>query len=317
MFKFFYIFILLGVAITPAKAEKQVKPAYQSGSIQYTIKVGALQSQRELMSFFVLPAQKLAITVEKQKSPMTFTVTGHKTTSAKVGSFEYIAPTKTGHYDLIIKPSTEDPGSTVRIFVMRPATEVKKGVLNGYRIGEYPKERYKGQAIYDPPTGFIEVTDKNFSLPVSPHYKLGQFLSKQGGKYPKYLVLQTRLLRKLEYVTDLVNAHGIRTDGFHIMSGFRTPYYNAAIKNKLYSRHQWGGAADIFIDENPKDNNMDDLNGDGKINFEDSKYLANLIESRFSAADYQLFIGGLGLYKANSAHGPFVHIDVRGTKARW
>jgi len=28
-------------------------------------------------------------------------------------------------------------------------------------------------------------------------------------------------------------------------------------------------------------------------------------------------VGGVGIYPANSAHGPFVHIDVRGTRARW
>ena len=32
---------------------------------------------------------------------------------------------------------------------------------------------------------------------------------------------------------------------------------------------------------------------------------------------YQPFEGGLGLYKANAAHGPFVHVDVRGYPARW
>ena len=27
--------------------------------------------------------------------------------------------------------------------------------------------------------------------------------------------------------------------------------------------------------------------------------------------------GGVGIYRANRAHGPFVHIDVRGARARW
>ena len=27
--------------------------------------------------------------------------------------------------------------------------------------------------------------------------------------------------------------------------------------------------------------------------------------------------GGLSAYPANSAHGPFVHIDARGARARW
>jgi uncharacterized protein YcbK (DUF882 family) len=32
---------------------------------------------------------------------------------------------------------------------------------------------------------------------------------------------------------------------------------------------------------------------------------------------YPQLIGGIGIYKATDAHGPFVHIDVRGNRARW
>ena len=152
---------------------------------------------------------------------------------------------------------------------------------------------------------------------VSPHYRLGQFVSKQSGGYPKYLVLQTQLLRKLEYLTELMNEKGYRTNGFHIMSGYRTPFYNKQIKNKLYSRHQWGGAADIFIDDSPRDNYMDDINRDGKRDVEDVKVIAALIEEKFDKADYRQYIGGLGIYKKNAVRGPFIHVDVRGSKARW
>jgi hypothetical protein len=27
--------------------------------------------------------------------------------------------------------------------------------------------------------------------------------------------------------------------------------------------------------------------------------------------------GGAGLYESNSSHGPYVHVDVRGSRARW
>ena len=305
-------------AVNAENIEKKKELTYQTGSIDYTIKFGKLLSQRELMSFFVLPKQKVQITVEKNKTRISFAVSElNKTLSNSATIFNYTAASEIGYYDLIVRPNKETQSSVVRVFVMRPATEIKDGVLKGFRIGAYPQKRYKNKEIYNPPFGFVELTEKNQNIHVSPHYTLGQFMSKQGGKYPKYLALRTRLLRKLEYVTDLANAKGIRTDGFQIMSGFRTPYYNAAIKNTLYSRHQWGGAADIFVDENPKDNYMDDLNADGKINFEDAKYLAKLINERSSEEDYQLFVGGLGIYKANSAHGPFIHVDVRGTKARW
>ncbi|MFH2036543.1 MAG: hypothetical protein ABIJ45_09090 [Candidatus Zixiibacteriota bacterium] len=32
---------------------------------------------------------------------------------------------------------------------------------------------------------------------------------------------------------------------------------------------------------------------------------------------YEKFIGGLGRYKKTEDHGPFVHTDVRGYRARW
>jgi hypothetical protein len=32
---------------------------------------------------------------------------------------------------------------------------------------------------------------------------------------------------------------------------------------------------------------------------------------------YPELIGGLGMYKATRQHGPFIHVDVRGNRARW
>jgi len=101
------------------------------------------------------------------------------------------------------------------------------------------------------------------------------------------------------------------------MSGYRTPYYNQLIGNVRYSRHLWGDAADIFIDEDPRDDTMDDLNGDCKIDYRDAKILFDIAEELFSDPQLSHFQGGLGWYKTSSAHGPFVHVDVRGWRARW
>ena len=62
---------------------------------------------------------------------------------------------------------------------------------------------------------------------------------------------------------------------------------------------------------------MDDLNQDGRIDRKDSQWLANFIERMSQRGDFGRRIGGLGVYSANSAHGPFVHVDVRGSRARW
>jgi hypothetical protein len=189
--------------------------------------------------------------------------------------------------------------------------------LNGYRIGRYPDKPLRGLAIYRPPAGFIEVTPENRDTRLSPHFTLGQFLCKQESGWPKYVVLRERLILKLEMILEEVNKRGHTARTFTVMSGYRTPFYNKAIGNVRYSRHVYGGAADIYIDEDPADGNMDDLNGDGRIDYRDAAVLYAIIDDLYGHAWYQPFVGGLGRYRKTANHGPFVHVDVRGFRARW
>ena len=76
----------------------------------------------------------------------------------------------------------------------------------------------------------------------------------------------------------------------------------------------YGDAADVFVDED-RNGNMDDLNKDGMITRADALVLFDAAET-VERTNPDL-IGGLSAYKANSAHGPFVHVDVRGRRARW
>ena len=62
---------------------------------------------------------------------------------------------------------------------------------------------------------------------------------------------------------------------------------------------------------------MDDLNHDGLIDVNDSKYLSDIIEQMLADPAHAKFEGGMGFYPATRAHPPFVHVDVRGFKARW
>ena len=61
---------------------------------------------------------------------------------------------------------------------------------------------------------------------------------------------------------------------------------------------------------------MDDLNGDGRINKADSEFLARIVEQALNAAGPG-FLGGVGKYASNAVHGPYVHVDLRGYRARW
>jgi hypothetical protein len=205
----------------------------------------------------------------------------------------------------------------LNVFVMVPADNVKGEYLGEYRIGKYPKEAYKGLDIYTPPRGFVKVTQGNSRTLISPHFRLSQFVCKQEGGFPKYVVLREELLLKLELILTRANEAGIHCSTFTVMSGYRTPFYNRSIGNVKYSRHLWGGAADIFVDENPRDDLMDDLNGDGVINWRDAAVIYDIIDGLYGKRVYEPYIGGLARYRKTASHGPFVHVDVRGFRARW
>ena len=56
---------------------------------------------------------------------------------------------------------------------------------------------------------------------------------------------------------------------------------------------------------------------DGEVNLLDAAVLYDLVEGLRGESSYKQFIGGLGLYGTTAEHGPFIHIDVRGYRARW
>ena len=202
--------------------------------------------------------------------------------------------------------------------VMRPFGEKRGEVLQGYRLGRWPSERWMMGRKYWNPDGFIEVTPTNAALRLSEHFVLAQFLTHdQLDVWPKYVVLQEPLIDKLELVLADLAAHGVPTDRVRILSGFRAPYYNDKIVAEgaaRASRHQYGDAADVIIDANG-DGRMDDLNHDGRLDLSDTQVILRSVERVEQA--YPALVGGLGLYHAMGASGPFAHIDVRGTSARW
>jgi hypothetical protein len=272
-----------------------------------------------VMGVFVLPNEIVTLEVIDlgQNQNYQIKISNRNLNQINAKKWRWQAPAQKGLYPLIINQDGSSESITLNVFVMIPSKELKGEYLNCYRIGEYPKVALKNMQIYKPPKGFIEVSKELEGTLISPHFKLNQFLCKQECDSSRYLVLEERLILKLELILEKVNEKGYACNTFHIMSGYRTPHYNQSIGNVKYSRHCWGGAADIFIDENPKDNMMDDLNKDGKIDLKDAKVLYDIIDEMYSKPWYEIFVGGLGKYKKTASHGPFVHVDVRGYRARW
>ncbi len=228
------------------------------------------------------------------------------------------APAREGIWNLLLRGNAADRQvGEVSVITEVPFAAKQGGYLNGYHIGRYPTESDARTDRYAPPAGFIEVTLLNRDLPISEHFRLGQFVTKdQSNVWPKYVALDMRLIDKLELVLQELNAMGVRAERMHVMSGFRTPQYNGPGENgraKL-SRHTYGDAADVWVD-NDGNGYIDDLNGDGRSDFEDIKIMLRAVDR--VEQRYPDLIGGAGVYIATESHGPFIHIDVRGERSRW
>lgn len=275
-------------------------------------------SPYRVMGVYVLPQETLTVAVtDSGKQGYSLRAMAGDILQIGPSRWQWVSPPAVGVYPIVVADSSLLDSVTLNVLVMVPAEELKSEYLRGYRIGKYLSIPYKQLPIYKPPAGFIEVTRENEETLVSPHFKLKQFVCRQAGDYPKYVVLRERLLLKLELILEKTNQSGYLCEGFEILSGYRTPYHNEAIGNVKYSRHVYGDAADIFIDENPKDGFMDDLNRDGKIDYRDAGVIYDIIDGMYGRPWYRRFLGGLGRYKRTSNHGPFVHVDARGFRARW
>ncbi len=203
---------------------------------------------------------------------------------------------------------------------LRPFSEKNGGWLGRYHIGFWPAERGRTtREAYANPDGFIEITADNQDTQVSEHFRLRDFLTHdQQQVWPKYLVLNEDLVDKLELVIAQLRRDGIPVQHMAVMSGFRTPQYN---KNggetggrAELSRHMYGDAADVFVDNNNA-GRMDDLNHDHRVDWRDARVILKAVEE--VERQYPELTGGVGVYRATRSHGPFAHVDVRGWRARW
>jgi hypothetical protein len=291
---------------------------FDENKLNFTITVNNLKTNLSIFSAFTLPGDTISLsfsgsTIDQFVPQYTH---GHLLEDTR-RSWRYIAPQIPGHYTLTILHNNPPEKFILNIFVMVPVSEVENERLNGYRIGTYPQKPFRGLDAYRAPEGFIEVTQRNKDVFVSPHFRLKQFLCKQQpGHWPKYMLLGPKILIKLELLLERINNSGIPASTVFIMSGYRTPWYNASIGNGRYSRHIYGDAVDTYIDEN-HDGEIDDLNKDDKASMADADVIYKIIDKLDSDPKYKHLLGGLGKYNKTAAHTWDVHFDTRGYRARW
>ena len=227
-----------------------------------------------------------------------------------LGGATMIAPPKPGFYRLsVVRGPERQVVDELTLAVLVPFSQKAGATLNGYRIGTYLAEKL-GTKQVERPTGFVEVASANADLPLTKHFKLSDFITHDDQEtWPRYAAISPKLLDKLELVlSELARRRGSDARvGLRVAvhSGYRTPSWNLLNRFAGDSRHQYGDAADVAID----------ANGDGRFTLTDSKLVALAVDA--VERDYPDLIGGFGLYSGPRYRTPYVHIDARGTRARW
>jgi len=271
-------------------------------------------------SIFVMPREGIEISIAEEDRDKKYVIELNGKSFENERSFKWQAPAKSGYYPVKIKEKNKNgSGSEIKlnVFVLQPAHKMNGQYLDGFKIGYYPNIPVDKKAYYSKPTGFLKIEESLLDLNLTPHFKMDQFVTNQSTKFPQYIVLKESLLLKLEYFLEEVNNVGYKADTFGIVSVYRSPYFNNKLGNNTdLSRHLFGDAADIYID-NTGNNWMDDLNGDGKLNIHDSNLLFDLAVKFDQKEEFSQLQGGLSSYKGNGVRGPFLHIDSRGFHVSW
>lgn len=286
---------------TQSEADEAAGAEAESGEPAEDISVDGKDVPYKTWHHLAMPGEMVTIEAD---APVELVIDG-ETVGDAAERHEWTAPDAPGTLEVQLVDGSGE-AHEISLFVLAPLEG--DTVMEGYRIGEYPQNA---------PEGLIRLTQADMDTPVSPSFTIGQFICKQQpGHWPKFVLVSGNLLLRLEAVlAELQGDELTDADSFFVMSGFRTPFYNTEIRSARLSRHMYGDAADIYPDVVGNDSVMDDLNGDGRITRADAEFLYDYAEDLFAAKD--LPEGGIGAYDANAIHGPFVHIDGRGTRARW
>lgn len=308
-------------AVTPGSATR-----FASGRASFSVAFRDLVTPYRTFLMTASPGERVrlsavsgdAAAATTTASPARFEAEAADGRIARAGpaAWDWTAPTTPGHYRVVVTDRTTGESIALSAAVLVPMSEVHGGLVSGYRVGTFPTPAYRGLAEYEVPPGLLVLRREDATIPVSPHFTLGQFPAKGPAGWPKYLVLNERVLLKLELLLEEANRRGLAAPTFQVLSGFRSPWYNRSIGRPRYSRHIYGDALDVYVDVDG-DGRMDDLNGDGRVDVRDAGLLYDIVEEMDGAEATKHLIGGLGKYPTTSTHGPFIHVDTRLYRARW
>ncbi len=294
--------------------------AFSAEHANFSIEYEGLKIPLQIFSVFVMPGEEIKIAIAEEDRGQIYQIELGGKTYESADSFNWKAQAKEGHYQAIIREKNGEGSASeikINVFVLHSRAEKNGQYLDDFRIGYYPDIPADKKEYYSKPDGFLKIDESMLGVKLTPHFKMEQFLTNQSDRLPQFIAIQESLLLKLEFFLEEINKAGYYAETFGIVSIYRSPYFNKKIGNNTnLSRHLFGDAADIYID-NTGNQWMDDLNGDGKSTIADSDILYDLAVNFDQKEEFAHLQGGVSSYKGNGVRGPFIHIDTRGFHVSW
>ncbi|MFA4984956.1 MAG: D-Ala-D-Ala carboxypeptidase family metallohydrolase [Candidatus Brocadiia bacterium] len=244
--------------------------------------------------------------------------------SIESDTLKFTTPTKAGAHAISFV-SGEDT-LVLNCLVPEYAPDARKGIALGVKIGAYPNPKggtermSKNIECYDAPTYFVRIDSTTESLPLAPSIRVGDLVAITSKENPtrhvNFAPADYTLIFKVDLAWRKFHKSHPSIPSWRLVSWFRTPRHNRLERGGTYSRHIYGDAVDIIVDQNG-DLRMDDINGDGKSNFADALEIAKVFEQMEWTGD--VAFGGVGAYDypSEQSMGAAVHTDTRGFWSRW
>jgi uncharacterized protein YcbK (DUF882 family) len=251
----------------------------------------------------------------------------------------WTAPSKPGNYWLEIKLEVKpEPGDDkedreraaeksrdkkikLACLVGTPSSKLKNGYINGFEIGKYPDpSRMSNPDLHRPPDYFYYLEKKVLGRFISDNVRLGDLGYDGRAPLPQYIALDYELVKKLELLKSELISLDLPSRFHFVGGGFISPKSNKKRTRKSsaaadLSRHMWGEAADFYIDEDPLDEIMDDMNQDGVIDVRDAFFIRDILTELEESG--LCTPGGVGVYSPPRNSQVQLHVDVRGFSTRW
>ncbi len=273
----------------------------------FLISVNNIELQTHMLAFTASPGEEITLSYTDSLNWSLAALNLSETTT----EFSFKLPVRHGIY-----PVTASDSSSVQewlIIVPLDRSQFRTASINSFPVGFYGDGNSRDHL---PRSGFIELWPGTFDSRISTHLSLSDFLGHLDGGWPQYMVLDLSLVYKMEMVFEGVAEHYSEARDIHCISGFRTPAYNAEIGNETgFSLHLYGSASDFWIEGWPDNELIDDLDRNKRIDVYDAEYIIDVTRGLEAAGI--VAVGGASAYRWISTHGPFVHLDTRGSAAVW